>query len=96
MQYRNGEPQPVSSTPETLVRMARAVGADAGDLLEAFDYSREIAANIPEVVAERAANEAAPEPPARMLDISALDEQEEQLIRTFLLGIQAGKSGRIE
>jgi transcriptional regulator with XRE-family HTH domain len=93
VQYRDGQPQPASSTPDTLVRMARAVGLDAGDILEEFGFDRGIAQHIPEQKADEiVVNPSAPDqPPSRVISLEEFSPTEENLIRMFLLNIQANR-----
>ena len=96
VQVREGELAPATATPETLVRMGRAVGIDGAAILDEAGYDPGIAQHIPEAAAEAAATVAAPEPDAKVIDVTDLTDNEEQMVRTFLMGIRAGRSGRLE
>jgi transcriptional regulator with XRE-family HTH domain len=97
VQYKDGVPYPASTTPETLTKMARAVGEDAGQILEELGFPAEVADSVPEVSdLEDDRVPEVPRPPSRTISLEDFDEREEQLIRTFLLGLQAGRSRTVE
>jgi hypothetical protein len=90
-QYRDGKKIPTRTSPDILVKMARAMELDAGEILELYGFDPEAAEYVPDNRADQMpVNADAPsQPPSKTIDISDLSPKEEQLLRVFLLTLSS-------
>lgn len=93
VQYRDGMEMPAVSTPETLVRIAIAVGLEAAPVLELAGFNGGIAEHItPELpIGNQVGRVTTGSEGARFLSIGDLTDREVELVETFIAGLELGR-----
>ncbi|MBF6332306.1 helix-turn-helix domain-containing protein [Nocardia transvalensis] len=91
VQVKNGVSSPATTTPDTLVKMARAINLDPETLLEHAGFGtstasrRELVASVPPTMHG-----------PRTLDLSEFTDSERAQVEAFVAGLRAGRIARAQ